>query len=76
MVMVATGFLTGLATAMIEKDGARGDRPLSRVELRGAKPDRVSFAMVPRRPIAVVLDRVRQNYNIGAIFRLCDAFLV
>jgi tRNA(Leu) C34 or U34 (ribose-2'-O)-methylase TrmL len=24
----------------------------------------------------VVLDRVSQNYNIGAIFRLCDAFLV
>lgn len=23
----------------------------------------------------MVLDRVRQNYNIGAIFRLCDAFL-
>jgi tRNA G18 (ribose-2'-O)-methylase SpoU len=61
---------------MVEKDGSKGDRPLSRVELRGAKPDRVSFAIVPRRPITVVLDRVRQNYNIGAIFRLCDAFLV
>jgi tRNA G18 (ribose-2'-O)-methylase SpoU len=24
----------------------------------------------------VVLDGVRQNYNLGAIFRLCDAFLV
>ena len=23
-----------------------------------------------------MLDRVTQNYNIGAIFRLCDAFLV
>lgn len=30
----------------------------------------------PRRPITVVLDRVRHNYNVGAIFRLCDAFLV
>jgi tRNA G18 (ribose-2'-O)-methylase SpoU len=30
----------------------------------------------PRRPIAVVLDGVTQNYNIGTIFRLCDAFLV
>lgn len=30
----------------------------------------------PRRPITAVLDRVRHNYNIGAIFRLCDAFLV
>lgn len=31
---------------------------------------------MPRQPITVVLDRIRQNYNIGAIFRLCDAFLV
>ena len=31
---------------------------------------------MPRRPITVVLDGVRQNYNFGAIFRLCDAFLV
>lgn len=61
---------------MIEKDGEKGDRPLSRAELRGAKPDRAAFAALPRRPITVVLDRVRQNYNIGAIFRLCDAFLV
>lgn len=74
--MVATGFLTEIAATMIEKDGARRDRPLSRAELREAKPDRVAFAAAPRRPITVVLDRVRQNYNIGAIFRLCDAFLV
>ena len=32
--------------------------------------------MQPRRPITVVLDRVCRPYNIGAIFRLCDAFLV
>jgi tRNA G18 (ribose-2'-O)-methylase SpoU len=38
--------------------------------------DRHEFMSRPRRPITVVLDRVRQNYNIGAIFRLCDAFLV
>jgi hypothetical protein len=29
-----------------------------------------------RNPITVVLDGVRQNYNIGGIFRLCHAFLV
>ena len=31
---------------------------------------------MPRRPVTVVLDRVNRNYNIGAIFSLCDAFLV
>jgi hypothetical protein len=56
---------------MVEKDGAKGDRPLSRAELRGVKPDRVAFATERRRPITVVLDRVRQNYNIGTNFRLC-----
>lgn len=40
------------------------------------KPNRHDFMNQPRRPITVVLDRVRRNYNIGAIFRLCDAFLV
>ncbi len=37
---------------------------------------RDEFLARPRRPITVVLDGVSQNYNIGAIFRLCDAFLV
>jgi len=36
----------------------------------------VEFKTLPRQPITLVLDHVRQNYNIGAIFRLCDAFLV
>jgi tRNA (guanosine-2'-O-)-methyltransferase len=37
---------------------------------------RTEFATRQRNPITVVLDGVRQNYNLGAIFRLCDAFLV
>ncbi len=45
-------------------------------ELRRAKNARDEFLTRPRRPITVVLDSVTQNYNIGAIFRLCDAFLV
>jgi tRNA (guanosine-2'-O-)-methyltransferase len=62
---------------MTERDGGvRGDRILSRGELRQAKFGRAEFAALPRQPITVVLDRIRQNYNIGAIFRLCDAFLV
>ena len=45
-------------------------------ELRRSKCDRDAFAAKPRFPIRVVLDRVTQGYNIGAIFRLCDAMLV
>lgn len=48
----------------------------TREDLRRPKMDRHEFMSQPRRPITVVLDRVHQNYNIGAIFRLCDAFLV
>ena len=44
-------------------------------ELRRAKCDRTAFAAKPRLPIRVVLDRVTQAYNIGAMFRLCDAML-
>ena len=52
------------------------DQTLTTPELRIAKPDRVAFLAVPRRPIRVVLDGVQQSYNVGAIFRLCDAMLV
>ncbi len=51
-------------------------RALTTAELRATKPTREEFLARPRRPITVVLDGVSQNYNIGAILRLCDAFLV
>ncbi len=51
-------------------------RALTTAELRHSKATRDEFLIRPRRPITVVLDGVSQNYNIGAIFRLCDAFLV
>ena len=51
-------------------------RALTTPELRTSKLTRAEFLARPRRPITVVLDGVTQNYNIGAIFRLCDAFLV
>ena len=51
-------------------------RALTTPELRANKLTRDEFLIRPRRPITVVLDGVSQNYNIGAIFRLCDAFLV
>jgi tRNA G18 (ribose-2'-O)-methylase SpoU len=56
-----------------------GDRTpgwvLSKSEMRVSKPSREEFLVMPRRPVTVVLDRVTGNYNIGAIFRLCDGFL-
>jgi SpoU rRNA Methylase family len=51
-------------------------RALTTAELRRKKVTRDEFLGRPRRPITIVLDGVSQNYNIGAIFRLCDAFLV
>jgi hypothetical protein len=50
-------------------------RALTTPKLRGVKPTRDEFFAQPRRPITVVFDGV-SRYNIGAIFRLCDAFLV
>ena len=44
-------------------------------ELRQDKVDRHVFQERERLPIRVVLDCVRQGYNVGALFRLCDAFL-
>jgi tRNA G18 (ribose-2'-O)-methylase SpoU len=52
------------------------DHALSTRELRQVKPDRTAFPALPRSPITVVLDGVVGGYNLGAIFRLCDAFLV
>ena len=53
-----------------------GDHVLTKPELRRSKPSRADFAAKERNPITVVLDGVSGNYNLGAIFRLCDAFLV
>jgi tRNA G18 (ribose-2'-O)-methylase SpoU len=61
---------------VIPLTAAPGGRVLSTAELRRSKRDRRDFATLPRRPITVLLDRVTNNYNIGAIFRLCDAFLI
>ena len=44
-------------------------------ELRQQKSCRHAFLSQPRLPVEVVLDGVRQGYNVGALFRLCDAFL-
>jgi tRNA G18 (ribose-2'-O)-methylase SpoU len=51
-------------------------RVLTTAELRSDKPDRAAFRAVRRLPVQVVLDGVQRPYNLGAIFRLCDAMLV
>lgn len=51
-------------------------RVLTTNDLRRGKMSRETYRTLLRRPVMVVLDGVTQNYNIGAIFRLCDAFLV
>jgi tRNA G18 (ribose-2'-O)-methylase SpoU len=57
-------------------DEGRRDHVLVTAELRVSKPDRATFAARRRNKVTVVLDGVTGHYNIGAMFRLCDAFLV
>lgn len=54
--------------------GAGAGRAQTTAELRQAKPDRLTFQARTRLPVRVILDGVRQGYNVGALFRLCDAF--
>ncbi len=51
-------------------------RRLSTEELRARKGSRAAFEALPRNPIALVLDGVSGPYNQGALFRLCDGFLL
>ena len=51
-------------------------RALTTPEQRRDKASRDELLRRPRRPITAVLDGVTHNYNLGAIFRLCDASLV
>nr|WP_294520828.1 TrmH family RNA methyltransferase [uncultured Rhodopila sp.] len=51
-------------------------RVLTTAEIRSDKPDRIAFRAIQRLPIQIVLDGVQRAYNLGAIFRLCDAMLV
>lgn len=53
-----------------------GPRPLSKAELRAAKPDRATFAALVRRPVTLVLDNCTGAHNVGTILRLADALLI
>jgi tRNA G18 (ribose-2'-O)-methylase SpoU len=57
-------------------DSRHRDHVLAKNELRRSKLPRTIFASQPRNPVTVVLDGVTGNYNLGALFRLCDAFAV
>lgn len=48
----------------------------STAELLKSKPTAPQVAKFVRTPIYVLLDNVRSRYNVGAIFRSCDAALV
>jgi len=47
----------------------------SHEEIQRSKPPVEKVKSLPRAPIYVVLDNIRSIYNVGAIFRTCDAIL-
>ena len=49
-------------------------RKLKITEMQRLTPD--EFHMAQKQPLAVVLDGVRSLYNVGSVFRTCDAFRV
>lgn len=48
---------------------------LSHQEIQASKPSIEEVRLKPRLPLYVVLDNIRSIYNVGAIFRTCDAVL-
>ena len=49
-------------------------RKLSNSELN--RPDLETFKAAPKRPVALVLDGIRSQHNIGSAFRSADAFAI
>lgn len=52
------------------------DRVKNKSELRVSKASRKDFFCKPRSPFVVVLDNLKVAYNVGTIFRLCDALMI
>jgi len=48
---------------------------ISHQEIQSGKPSIEEVKMKPRLPLCVVLDNIRSIYNVGAMFRTCDAIL-
>src|SRR3989338_10633695 len=42
-------------------------------KMRTTEPDREVVKGIKKNPIYIILDNVLDTYNVGAIFRLCDA---
>lgn len=51
-------------------------RKLTHEEIQGSKPSINQTKQKERTPLFVILDNIRSIYNVGAIFRTCDALLV
>jgi len=50
--------------------------PLDKAALRRRKPSRKAFALLPRRPITLLLDSLKSAHNVGTLLRLADALLL
>lgn len=48
---------------------------ISHQQIQASKPSVEEVKNKPRLPLTVVLDNIRSIYNVGAIFRTCDAIL-
>ena len=48
---------------------------ISHNEIQGGKPSVEEVRVLKRMPLFVVMDNIRSIYNVGAIFRTCDAIL-
>jgi tRNA G18 (ribose-2'-O)-methylase SpoU len=53
-----------------------GIKKLSFKEIKAARPSIEQLKMNSRFPVAVVLDKIRSIYNVGAIFRTSDGALI
>jgi len=45
-------------------------------ELRTGKPDRHEYAKLPKTPVYIICDGLKNSHNIGAIFRLSAALMI
>lgn len=51
----------------------KGERPLTKPELRKGKMDREQYHTLPRLPLVLILDSLKSAHNVGTILRLAEA---